>query len=363
MALRVTRIEYWLVHQHMRPGTINGPEPEYKETRWDEVPKYLLKLHTDGGIEGMGETPRGLAEETLVTGARALLGCDLVDLDLAKLPVPRGGAYKGLETAVFDAVGKARGKRVVALLGGPVRERVEVDWWSGRRSPADLARWAREGRSEGFHGMKIKCKLEDPMVQRMAAVKEAVPHMPVTADPNTRFYRREAAADLASALGAIGNVAVFEDPIPKDDFGDYARLRKEMEGTGIPLALHLGSIEDLRRAIDGGCIDVVNASPPSMVQFVEMARLAGAAGIPCWHGSGNDCGVSDLSYVHACAAAPACTMPSDIMGNILHVEHFLTEPIMFDGSWALLPSGPGLGGELDMAAVERQLISRGEVRV
>src|SRR6266508_374724 len=69
MSLRVTRIEYWLVHQHMRPGTINGPEPEYRETRWDEVPKYLLKLHTDAGIEGMGETPRGLAEETLVTGA------------------------------------------------------------------------------------------------------------------------------------------------------------------------------------------------------------------------------------------------------------------------------------------------------
>jgi L-alanine-DL-glutamate epimerase-like enolase superfamily enzyme len=49
------------------------------------------------------------------------------------------------------------------------------------------------------------------------------------------------------------------------------------------------------------------------------------------------------------------------MGNILHVEHFLREPIAFEGHWAILPSGPGLGGELDMAAVERQLIRRGEV--
>jgi L-alanine-DL-glutamate epimerase-like enolase superfamily enzyme len=98
-----------------------------------------------------------------------------------------------------------------------------------------------------------------------------------------------------------------------------------------------------------------------MVTFVEMARLAGEAGIPCWHGSGNDCGPMDLSYVHACAAAANCTLPSDIMGNRLHVEHFLVEPIAFDGSWALLPAAPGLGGELDMAAVERQLIRRGDV--
>ena len=359
MALRATRIEYFLVHQHMQPGTVNGPE--YEEPRWDEVPKYLLKLHTDGGVIGVGEASRGLPEAALVAGAQALLGQDLEQLDLTRLPVAPGGAYFALEIAVFDAVGKARGQRVVDLLGGTVRDRVEVDWWSGRRSPADLARWAQEGRRQGFHGMKIKCKLEDPMVERMAAVKAAVPDMPVTVDPNTRFYRRDAAADLARKLAEIGNVAVFEDPIVKDDFSEYARLRQDMRGTGIPLALHLGSIADLRRAIDGECIDVVNASPPSMVQFVEMARLAGEASIPCWHGSGNDCGVMDLAYVHACAAAPNCTLPSDIMGNRLHVEHFLTTPIVFDGTYALLPPGPGLGSDLDMAAIERQLISRGEV--
>lgn len=359
--LRATRLEWFLVNQHMRPGTINGPEPEYREPRWDEVPKLLLRLHTEGGVVGAGETSRGTPEAALVAGAQALLGQDLLALDLAALPVAPGAAYQALEMAVFDAVGKARGLRAVDLLGGPVRESVEVDWWSGRRSPQDLARWAQEGRGQGFHGMKIKCTLEDPMVERMAAVREAVPDMPVTVDPNTRFYRREDAAGLARRLGAIGNVAVFEDPIPKEDFGEYARLRREMQGTGIPLALHLGRVDDLRRAIDGGCIDAVNASPPSMVAFVEMARLAGEAGIPCWHGSGNDCGPMDLSYVHACAAAPACTLPSDIMGNRLHVEHFLVEPIGFDGSRALLPTAPGLGGELDVAAVERQAIGRGVV--
>ncbi|HEU5315704.1 MAG TPA: enolase C-terminal domain-like protein [Chloroflexota bacterium] len=357
----MTRIEYFLVHQHMQPGTINGPEAEYRETRWDEVPKYLLRLHTSEGLVGIGEASRGTPEEALVGAARPLLGQDLLEVELEHLPIPAGSAYQALEMAVFDAVGKAQGKRVVDLLGGAVRDRVEVDWWSGRRSPADLARWAAQGRKRGFHGMKIKCKLGDPMVERMVAVKEAVPDMPVTVDPNCRFERLEATLDLAQALGAVGNVAVFEDPIPKQDFDAYARLRREMRGTGIPLALHLGSVGDARRAIEGGCVDVLNASPRGMVQFLEMARLAKDASIPVWHGSGNDCGPMDLSYVHACAAAPACTLPSDIMGNVLHVDHFLKEPIRFDGGWAVLPDGPGLGGELDMEAVERQLISCGEV--
>jgi muconate cycloisomerase len=361
MALRVSRIEYFLVHQHMKPGTINGPEPEYRETRWDEVPKLLLRLHTREGVVGIGETPRGVSEETLVSAARPLLGQNLLDLELEHLPISAGPTYKALETAVFDVVGKAQGKRVVDLLGGPVRDRVAVDWWSGRRAPSDLARWAARGRRQGFHGMKIKCKLSDPMVERMVAVKQAVPDMPVTVDPNCRFERFEAALDLAEALSAVGNVAVFEDPIPKDDFDEYARLRRAMAGTGIPLALHLGSVEQARRAIDGGCIDVLNASPTSMVQFLEMAHLAEAAGIPVWHGSGNDCGPMDLSYVHACAAAPACTLPSDIMGSTLHVDHFLKEPLRFEAGHALLPDAPGLGGELDMEAVERQLISCGEV--
>ena len=137
---------------------------------------------------------------------------------------------------------------------------------------------------------------------------------------------------------------MFEDPIPKEDFDEYARLRQEMQGTGIPLALHLGRADDLRRAIDGGCIDVVNASPLSMVTFVEMAAMAEAAGIPCWHGSGNDCGPMDLAYVHACAAAPSCTLPSDIMGNRLHVEHFLDRAHRLRRGLGLAPGGAGPGG-------------------
>lgn len=360
MALSVKRIEYFQVHQRMRPGTVYGADSRYQEPPWDVVPKFLFLLHTDGGVTGMGETPRGVKEEAVSAAARGLVGQDLLSLDLHELPIPRNAVYKGLEIAVFDAVGKASGKRAVDLLGGPVRDRVEVDYWSGRCSPEELAGRAKRGRSLGYRGMKIKCKLEDPMVERMRAVKDAVPDMPITVDPNSRFYQRDSAAALARDLAPIGNVHVFEDPIVKDDFDEYTRLRQDMQGTGILLALHLGSIADVKRAIDGGCVDALNCSPLSFVTFVEMAALAHRAGLPVWHGSGADCGILDLSYLHACAAAPAVTLPSDLCHR-LHEEHFLVQPPHIEQGFAVLPDAPGLGGELDMAAVERQLISRGVV--
>ena len=272
-----------------------------------------------------------------------------------------GGAYKALELAVFDAVGKARGKRVVDLLGGPVRERVEVDWWSGRRSPQDLARWAREGRAQGFHGMKIKCKLEDPMVERMEAVKAAVPDMPVTVDPNTRFYTRAAAADLARRLGAVGNVAVFEDPIPKEDFDEYARLRQEMQGTGHPPGAAPGPGGRPAPGDRRGVHRRGQRQPSEHGHLRGDGRHGRGGGDPLLARLGERLRADGPGLRPRLRRAPSCTLPSDIMGNRLHVEHFLTEPIAFDGGWALLPAGPGLGGELDLAAVERQLIRRGEV--
>ena len=55
-------------------------------------------------------------------------------------------------------------------------------------------------------------------------------------------------------------------------------------------------------------------------------QLAGAAGIPVWHGSGNDCGIVDASYVHSCAASANCTIPSDIL-SFLREDDLIVEPI------------------------------------
>ena len=75
-----------------------------------------------------------------------------------------------------------------------------------------------------------------------------------------------------------------------------------------------------------------------------------------------DLGILDLAYIHACAAARNCTIPSDILSGLLHVDDFVVEMPARQGEWIDVPQGPGLGGELDRAAVEEFLIDQGELR-
>jgi muconate cycloisomerase len=83
------------------------------------------------------------------------------------------------------------------------------------------------------------------------------------------------------------------------------------------------------------------------------ASTAAAAGMRCWHGSGNDLGIMETSHMHAVAAAPNCTMASDFVGSWTRADDLITEPLSFADGFTPTPMAPGLGCELDSAAIER----------
>jgi hypothetical protein len=158
-----------------------------------------------------------------------------------------------------------------------------------------------------------------------------------------RFYEPIHAIRLARQLEGY-NIEVFEDPVPKGNLDWYVLLRRKMN---IAVALHLGAPAQVFEAVKREAVDYLNLSPGNMAEFVRSAHIADAAGVPIWHGSGVDLGITDTSYVHACAAAPNCTLASDIVGNFLREDDLLVEPIRFEDGHALVPQKPGLGVELD----------------
>jgi muconate cycloisomerase len=163
--------------------------------------------------------------------------------------------------------------------------------------------------------------------------------------------------ELSRVLGDR-NVLCIEDPLPKDHL-DWYRIMREEEPT--PIALHLGSVKQILEALAADAADIFNCTPSSMVDFVRMVDVAGAAGKPCWHGSGVDLGVLDLAYIHSCAVADNAVIPSDILSSPLHLDDFIVDMPERNGDRIVVPTGPGLGGELDMAAVEENLIAKGEL--
>jgi muconate cycloisomerase len=375
MPVKITSVDIWTVVVPTIPGRVHSPEC-YPETGWDQMPKHIVRLNTDTELSGIGETGRGVPLEEVQQGARILVGSDPEALILRAIyAVPLGkvldgserGAHKGaaggpayaaFEMAVLDLVGHSRQLPVHALLGGAVRSRVRADYWMGHMTVEDGKRAVERALEHGFRGVKIKCKLEEPMEDRLRGMRDVGGvDFKVTVDPNERFHTAEQAIELAHRLIALGNVEVFEDPIPKKDIEGYIRIHEEVDA---PIAMHLGSGTAMLEALQAGCVDCFNlGSGP--VRMPGLARIAAAADMPCWHGSGNDLGIMDTSFVHAAALPPNCTMASDFVGSWTREDDLIVEPIEFVDGHVATPQKPGLGCDLDMVALPKYTQAHEEI--
>ena len=354
--MKITQIEKWKVVVPAREGVLarSGDWYDPALSHFDEIHKWIIRIHTDNGLCGIGESGRGEREAAIDSGIEALVGKDPRTFQLSTLPLPPGSDYLTFEMAILDLLGKHWEVPVYQLLGGARQEKVAVDYWCSRLPPEETGRRAKLGQDQGFTSIKIKAKLEDPTVERVAAIADACgPDFAITIDPNLRFHRPAEAVRMARLLEPY-NVLVFEDPIPwRNRLAWYQLLRGKIDQA---VAIHVATPDAVINAIKAECVDAMNVNG-SMFEFVKMAYICESEGIPIWKGSGVDCGIRDMSYVHMAAATASCTFPSDIVGNFLREDDLIAEPIRIENGFAALPQSPGLGVELDEAAVARYTVS------
>lgn len=376
--MRITDITLYQVVVPTKPDAVNSPE--FGPAGWDTAPKTLIRIQTDEGIEGYGETYRETTLEQTIAGGRRLLGADPLSFSLPYLPIgpepeilqkeshyptrvdemalPRHSSYDGYEIAIFDLVGKALGRPLHQVLGGKHWDRVPVDYWTGRRTPQDLARKAEEGKRRGFHGIKIKTTSNDPVVDGVKLVERTCgPDFKMTIDPNERFYRASEAMRIIRQLEECENIQVIESPVPHYNVGWYKLLRTK---TRHPIAQHIYAgnplpFQHLLRLIQENAVDYMNLNH-SMWHFVQMAHMCDAAGIRVWHGSGCDLGIMDMSYIQASSVARNCTLPGDPVGHFVRVDDLVIEEIEIRDGYAIVPDRPGLGVTLDLEAVARYAV-------
>jgi muconate cycloisomerase len=350
--LRITGIDLFRVAVPMQPDIIHSAE--IVEPDFAMVPKYILKVRTDSGIVGVGETSRGESGEQLRKNVAAFQGQNILDMNLARLSMPNGAGYAAFEMAFHDIVGKALGWPVYKLLGGLAQPKVLVGYWCGRKNAKDMRRVAERAVAGKFTSIKMKAKKGDSVVEAIAAIKDVSPALKVIIDPNTRWNTYAEWLPVAKELDKIGNVIVMEDPFDKSDLAGYRKLRGETKSL---VALHLADPRAMIQAIRADAVTAFNTGPaPSMASFISNCYLAGAAGMPVWHGSSHDMGISDACYLHSCAAAANCTLPSDIL-SYQRVDDLIVKPIEIQDSYAMVSHQPGLGIELDEDAVGRYRVA------
>ncbi len=338
----------------------------------------LVRVDTDEGIYGLGSAS-GNGELIEVIVARVLkpllLGMDPTDIDAVwDKAYVRGGhkefgtrgvgvvALSGVDIALWDILGKARGEPLYQLLGGRRRDKVPVYATAlYPEEPAKVAKRARAFAEQGFHGVKIKVGFDlDQDIRIVRAVRAELGKDFVVMTDANQGYRVDVALKASDAFADCG-AFWLEEPLFVEDIEGHALLR-EKGHTPIAVGENLNMLYGFENFIARGAVDFIQpdvARAGGITEIRKIAALAGRHRVPVSFHTWGD-GVALAASVHLSAAIENCiVMELDYTYNPLR-EELLREPFRVKDGFLLPPEKPGLGIELDQSALERFAFSGSE---
>ena len=368
--MRIRSIETIPVNVPIRPElTIRGSIGLHAES-----PFVMLKVHTDEGIIGLGEVSctalwSGEDNVTAVHIIRnflepAILGEDPRDIERLTAKMRRAVAghpftKSGIEIALWDILGKAAGLPVYRLLGGAVRETVPIKMSVSGAEPeraAELARWAM---GRGFKALKVKVGIEPQAdIARVKAVRAAIgPSVRMGIDANGGWSPRVAIETIRRLAGEC-NIYFAEQPVAALDIQWMVDVRRNVP---VPVMADEScyTLQDAMALARAGAADILSiyvGKGGGIGPARKMAAVAEAAGLTCTVGSNLELGVASAAMAHLAAATTgvgAEEFPCDILGPIGYENDLLVEPLEFRDGAIQVPSGPGLGVELDEEMLAR----------
>lgn len=359
--MKITHTEIYRFSIPMEPFVIATGTMAYAQNTF-------IKIHTDGGISGVGECSAfpmivGETQDTCLVLAREFArlwkGKDPLAIDerLAELDsfVARNTTVKSaFDIALYDLAAKHAGVPLYRYLGGAVRD-IVTDITVGIGSPEEMATKALLFKNQGAEVLKVKLgKAPDADIARIQAIRDAVGNsIPIRIDAN-QGWSYEAAVNALQGLQKL-NIQFCEQPMRSYDDHLLPQLRKE---TIIPIMAD-ESCYDHRDAIrlgEQGACDYINiklSKSGGIAEAMRIQRAAGGYGIPCMIGGMLESRLALSAKVHFAYAAPNVMFFDMDTCMIGHLEDPVTDGVQFKGYRVSLPDLPGIGADADEGFLRR----------
>jgi glucarate dehydratase len=358
---RIARVEAWPVNvpleapYEMAPGIVAG------------IHRTIVRVTTDDGVQGLGEA--------FSPNDANALGCDVgptfvgreTDEALAALgrrerpavthrndsKVLIENPLAGLEIALWDIAAREAGVPLHELLGPTARTEVAFTEYFAYRegleqTPADVAaycaRMIDEHDSPAFEG-KVGVRSAADDVRLAREVRAAIGERTLRLDANMG-WKLETARSVLSELEPL-EIANMEEPI--GSFEGMAELRRS---TGVPFSSH---IPDAARAAELGAPDSIVIGLSFFGGIAGTRRFIAEceqAGVGFWFYSG-DLGIATAAYLHVAAAIPYLDRPHQSLLRWTTDDVIAGGPFQPERGVVTVPTGPGLGVELDEKALAR----------
>jgi len=350
-----------------------------------DIDLTLVRVHTDEGVVGLGETfPQAGMEREALHGpiADQVLGADPRDIEGIRDDLNTYFNYYGhagaemratsaLDIALWDVKGRLAGEPVYQLLGGRARERIptyntcydtEYDF---NEEPVALAEslldqgitsmkiWPFDRFAERTRGQRIATEDLETGLEPIRRIREAVGD---TMDIAVEFH---GLWSLTAGKRLVRAVAEY-DPLWVEDVvrkGDYEAYHQLAEAVDVPLCIseRLVGRYEFQQALRTGAVDVVMPDlcwTGGLSEGKAIAAMAEANHLPVApHNSGGP-------VLHRANAHLSATIPNLYVMEAIRDRYdgwhrnLVTDPLSVTDGTLELPAGPGLGTRLDESLID-----------
>jgi muconate cycloisomerase len=277
--------------------------------------------------------------------------------------VVKGHPYaKGaIDIACHDLAGKAQGVPVSTLLGGRLREGIELAHSLGIMDVDRCVAEAEQAVAEGARTIKCKTGLDPERdVDLVRRLRETLGDgVKIRVDGN-EGYRTVTEAIETTRRQEEHGIFLCEQPVAGAE-----ALARVAEQIGVPVmadesAWTSHDILELHALRAAECFSCYVTKPGGLYRARQQAELAASLGLYHDIGGSIEMGIGNAANLHLGAAMLLATLPSvcpvtkpagtagpDVAG-IYYLDDVVTEPFRFEDGKVMVPTGPGLGVEVDV---------------
>jgi len=362
--MKITAVKSYAVHPGWRKNLI------------------FVKVETDAGIHGWGEAYSQYDRDTAVMAQLNALGPYMVgrspfdikhftqfafdDYAARRGSVELFCAVSGIEQALWDIVGKAAKQPVYNLLGGKYREKIRVyanGWSYGMKEPDDYARAAEKVVKQGFTAMKfdplpapwrtwIPKEHEKRAVRVVKAIRDAVgPDIDLLIEQHRRLAPMHAIR-LDQELAKF-DLYWMEESCQAEYPDELALIRREI---GVPMVIGEATYTKtgFRPLLEKRSADILNpdvACVGGILELKEIAAMAEPFLVAVSPHNYNSTLVALASTVHASATMPNFIITEYFLPFVDFCDRISPNQLKPKNGYIELPTAPGLGVDVDEAAL------------
>lgn len=325
------------------------PMAERVRTAWEESYRLqgtfqthysavFVRMHTDEGLTGICEALTSAAQAEAI--AKRMIG---------QSPVAffQDDSIQGLLMAVHDILGQATGMSVARLLSTSPKTRIEHTWWTHCLPPDLMASEAKLAASLGYRVHKVKARpWQDPLAQAAAMCAVVPKEYRIWADANASWGSPSRALHFINGLAKHSNYFAVESPVQYRNVESFRALKGK---SPLKIAEHMG--DDPMTFVNEGLLQAFVIGGPLGRTMAKRALMAEATQVPLWVEYATQSGVAQVYQAQQAAAYPGieyCITVTHCLADDLMVE-----PFNMQAGYYTVPTAPGIGATLDMAAVEK----------